>query len=311
MIRVITAGAHARVVESNLKQVNLKRNISLVDVTNPSLSEVNQLHERFKISIADINACLDNYESPRIKQTKEYTLIIYSQSHCEEDLKRCGPIGFFFTRRHLIAIHLSKLPFIDELDLNADMTKHMFHNGTEIILLRILYNLIKSKHKLLEVIEDSLESIEDDVLSAAHEHIVKRIFALKNKLLYLKKSVSGNRSVINDLIKDVPAIKEKALFAELNVETMQVSDTLEIYRERLTSILEINTGNISNKINVVMKYFTVIASVLLLPMLITGLYGMNVVLPFQEHQQAFWIVFGIIIACIVVMLLVFNNKKWL
>ena len=311
MIRVITAGAHARVVESNLKHVNLKRNIALVDVTNPSLSEINQLHEKFKISVSDIKACLDHYESPRMKQTKEYTLIIYSQAHCEEDLKRCGPIGFFFTRRHLIAIHLNKLAFVDELDLNAEMTKHMFHAGTEIILLRILYELIKTKHKLLEIIEDSLESIEDDVVTTTHENVVRRIFALKNRLLYLKKSVSGNRSAINDLIKDVPSIKEKALFAELNVETMQVNDTLEIYRERLTSILEIHTGNVSNKINVAMKYFTVIASVLLLPMLITGLYGMNVLLPFQRHQQAFWIVMGIIIACIVVMLLIFNNKKWL
>ena len=98
MIRCITTSTNSRITETVLKNLNLARNTSLIDVTNPSLKEIRELHERFHIATADINACLDPYESPRIKQTKHYTLIIYSEYHCNEILKKCAPIGFFFTK---------------------------------------------------------------------------------------------------------------------------------------------------------------------------------------------------------------------
>jgi magnesium transporter len=60
-----------------------------------------------------------------------------------------------------------------------------------------------------------------------------------------------------------------------------------------------------------MKYLTAVTAVLLVPMLITGLYGMNVALPLQKHSQAFWIITGMLVISSMITLFFFYNKKWI
>jgi len=311
MMRCLTASAHSPVSESTLRNIHTTRNISIIDLHNPTPADIRAVHEKFHIHLRDINYCLDPFERSRIKQAKDYTLIIYGQVYCGGELKRCSPIGFFFTKKYLIMVHRGSLKFVDDLKAHNDETKRLFHEGTEFILYRALYSLIKEMATATEIMGDELENIEDDVLAGDDNSLMHDIFSLRNRLLYLRKAASGNRDVINGIIKDAPMIKEKSLFADINIEIAQLHDLIEIYRERLTSIVEIHMSMTSNKINIIMKYFTVIASVLLLPMLITGLYGMNVLLPFQKHPQAFWIVIAFILACMFIMLLFFSKKKWL
>ena len=306
----MTLQQNARVTVSDLSKIHVSRATTLIDVTNPSMHEIKALHEKCKISMKDINACLDPYESPRVKQTKDYMMLIYSKFDCNKDTRSCTPIGFFVTKRFVVVIHKQPIPFLQELDVQAVVTKELFKAGTEVLLFKVLDQLIKQKAKVLEEIEDEIEGLEDDVLDSPTQSFMREIFALKNKLLYLRKSIVGNRAIMTSLVKEA-TLKEKGLFAELSVDAMQLSDMAEMYRERLTSLVEIYMSVVSNRINQVMKSFTVIASVLLLPMLVSGVYGMNISLPFQQHPQAFWIVLGIMTVSIILMLWFFKNKKWL
>ncbi len=300
------------VVEGDIKQINFNKTISVIDVADPTVDELKEIHHIFSIPTSDIRHCLDLNESARIRQAKDYALIIYSQAHCNEEAKRCGPIGIFLTKRYMIIIHTDKLNFFEELQANPQTAVQMFHAGADIILLRLFYHLIKGKEKMLENIEESLEMIENDVMTGKdNARVQQRIFALKNSSLYLKKSVSGNRNVITELIKNVPLIREKSLFIDLNIELMQINETLEICRERLTTILEVHVSNVSNRINAVMKYLTAVTAVLLVPTVITSAYGMNIKLPFQEHAQAFWIIAGILVISSMITLFFFYNKKWI
>ena len=61
----------------------------------------------------------------------------------------------------------------------------------------------------------------------------------------------------------------------------------------------------------IMKNFTVIASILLLPMLIAGIYGMNVILPLGRDSDAFLLILGIMVVSITMMLLYFKSKDFL
>ncbi|NCC74740.1 MAG: LPXTG cell wall anchor domain-containing protein, partial [Sphingobacteriia bacterium] len=50
----------------------------------------------------------------------------------------------------------------------------------------------------------------------------------------------------------------------------------------------------------------------LLPMtFITGLYGMNVALPFGEHPFAFSMIIGIMALIVIFLILYFKRKRWM
>ena len=59
--------------------------------------------------------------------------------------------------------------------------------------------------------------------------------------------------------------------------TIQVIDTMEIYRDIVSGLLDIYLSGLSNKLNEVMKVLTVILTILIPITFVTSLYGMNFV----------------------------------
>ena len=118
--------------------------------------------------------------------------------------------------------------------------------------------------------------------------------------MYLKKALKANKEVISK-IKD---------FEDVHLEINQLVDTENTLSSRITSVMEMYMSFSSNKLNEIMKSFTVIASLLLIPMLISGIYGMNVLLPLGQTEGAFFIILGIMLFFMVLMLIYFKIKKW-
>ena len=67
----------------------------------------------------------------------------------------------------------------------------------------------------------------------------------------------------------------------------------------------------ANKTNEIMKVLTVFSSVLLPLTFLTGLYGMNVHLPIEKDNNAFFIIAGIMILIVVALLLYFKKRRWI
>ena len=66
-----------------------------------------------------------------------------------------------------------------------------------------------------------------------------------------------------------------------------------IHREVLSGTMDAFASVISNNQNIVMKLLTAITILLTIPTLISGIWGMNVLVPFADNQYGFWIVLGI------------------
>ncbi|MCG2717253.1 MAG: hypothetical protein L6408_00255, partial [Nanoarchaeota archaeon] len=169
----------------------------------------------------------------------------------------------------------------------------------------------KDYHEVLEDMDQELEKIEGRILKTESEKIPYTILDLKKTLLYIRRALVGNRDTINSL-KESTLIKKRDLLYDLYIEFVQQVDMVELSRERMTAMLEIYFSLASNKLNVIMKYFAVIAALILLPTLISGIYGMNFIsLPLKEHPNGFWMILSIMVLIMGIMFLYFRRKKWI
>jgi len=60
-----------------------------------------------------------------------------------------------------------------------------------------------------------------------------------------------------------------------------------------------------------MKILTIISSIILPLTFITGLYGMNVELPFQTKSWAFYGLLGLMVVVAAVFIIIFKRRKWM
>ena len=86
--------------------------------------------------------------------------------------------------------------------------------------------------------------------------------------------------------------EDKDVLEDVIIENKQAIEMTEIYSNILASTMDFFASVISNNLNIVMK---VLASYYLMaiPTIMSGIYGMNVDLPFQHEPYAFLLVMGI------------------
>ena len=65
----------------------------------------------------------------------------------------------------------------------------------------------------------------------------------------------------------------------------------------------------TNKTNETMKILTLVSTIILPLTFITGIYGMNVQLPFQQQAWAFWGIMGFMAVVAVAFYIYFRHKK--
>ncbi|MBI2663681.1 magnesium transporter CorA family protein [Candidatus Woesearchaeota archaeon] len=284
-------------------RVNISKNFYWIDVINPNSDEINKINRKIKISLNDLKYTLDSREKPRVDIRDKYSLIILRATNGTS----ISPIGVIVSKHFIITIHKDEIPSLKSL---IEQESHLHHELNHIVY-EIILGLIRDFSRIIEDLDIKLDHVEEKAIKL--DSNMEQMFVLKKSMIYLRKALTSNREVIEIIVKgNVPLLKEKDMFNMMFIEISQLIDTEELIKDRLTSVLEIHLSSISNKLNEVMKSFTVIASLLLMPMLITGIYGMNFrVLPLSQSDYGFWISLGIMILSVTIMLLFFKLRKWI
>ncbi|HMJ61140.1 MAG TPA: CorA family divalent cation transporter, partial [Bryobacteraceae bacterium] len=80
----------------------------------------------------------------------------------------------------------------------------------------------------------------------------------------------------------------------------------------LGNTLDVYLSSVANRTNEVMKVLTVLSTVALPSIVISGIYGMNVKsIPFLESPHGMWIVVGMMVASTFLLLGLLRKFRWL
>jgi magnesium transporter len=83
-------------------------------------------------------------------------------------------------------------------------------------------------------------------------------------------------------------------------------------RDLLTSALESQLAQVSNRLNVVMKQLSAWAGIILVPTLIAGIYGMNFRnMPELKWQIGYPLAIGLMLVSAAMLYRVFKKREWL
>lgn len=104
--------------------------------------------------------------------------------------------------------------------------------------------------------------------------------------------------------------EEQSFLDDLAVDMSQALEMANVYTNILSSTLDAFASIISNNMNNVLKRLTSITIILSLPALVTGIYGMNVPIPYSSSRYAFYIPILLSISISIIISWYFMKKKW-
>jgi magnesium transporter len=217
--------------------------------------------------------------------------------------------GFLVTLRFAPAFDLKGV--IQRLDRQPELTAE----GGGFLLYVLLDEIVDGYFDLIERFEDHADDIEDRVFADDPDpDIQEDTFQLKRKVVRFRRLVMPLREVI-DMVQEMPAFvtpKLRPYYRDVMDHVIRITEFLDNVRDLLTSALEAQLSQASNRMNQVMKSLTSWGAIILVPTLIAGIYGMN----FRNMPELSWnigypLALGVMVGAGVALYVVFRRKGWL
>lgn len=150
--------------------------------------------------------------------------------------------------------------------------------GSDYLAYSLLDAIIDGFFPVLEAYGEAIEDLEDEVVRNPTRQTLEKIHAIKRELLALRRAIWPQRDAINALIRDGSNLMSHEVTIYLRDcydHAIQVLDMVETYRELAASLMDVYLSSVSNKMNEVMKFLTVMSSIFIPLTFIAGIYGMN------------------------------------
>ncbi len=190
------------------------------------------------------------------------------------------------------------------------------------MLYRLVDDIAEHYLDLVDTLDSEIDALEDTVETAPAAQTRERLSDLRHDLLHIRRTLSPTRDAVRRIVDNVIEVEEGQEVFPHDVEIafngaydklLRASDGLELSRDLIASARDYLQAKIANDQNEVTKKLTVIASLLLLPTFIVGVYGQN----FRHHfpelgwQWGYLWSWAVIVASTFAQLWFFRRRKWI
>lgn len=185
----------------------------------------------------------------------------------------------FYGEHYLVTVHRDPCPEL--AGLAKRWQQHPAHRAGQLMLLyRVVDALVDGFFPALAALDDHIDEIEDEILSKPTDEQLGRLFDMKRSLIALRKVVTPERDLFAKLLSEddaLPGMTEDSerYFRDLYDHLIRISDLVDSYRDLISGALDTHLATVSNRLNVVMKQLTIIATVFLPMSFLTGFFGQN------------------------------------
>lgn len=222
-------------------------------------------------------------------------------------------LSFFLGPNYLITVHNGVSEAMRSAGERVERNPDILRRGAERVMHSIMDAAIDAYFPLLDQIDDFIDGLEERVFERFDRSALHEIFAVKRAVLSLRRHLGPQREVFNVLANRPSALLApdmQVYFRDIYDHNLRINDSLETYRELLTSILDSYLTQVSNRMGAVTKGLSVIATISIPFVVVSGMWGMNfAVIPWSDDPHAFWYMLALQLGIAAALLILLRARK--
>ncbi len=311
---------HLDKVEEISDLISDKENLLWIDLNNPSPQEMQLLAEEFKFHPLAIEDAGRQHQRPKVDEYEGYYLVVFYSVRLDPDkyVVQTEEITIFMGKNYLVTVHDQEVPALAEAGRRWQSNSANIEHDVGVLLYSLLDSLVDEYFPLLDKMVDRSDELETNIFDPENpkdqRDYIATMLELKRSLLLLRRIAGPERDVLNILTRrDSPIFSERTrvYFQDIYDNLVRVADTVDSYRDILSSAVDANLSVISNDLNKVMRTLTATSIILMSSTLIVGVYGMNFDnMPELHWQYGYPLAVLAMILIAVVLYIFFKKRKW-
>jgi magnesium transporter len=193
--------------------------------------------------------------------------------------------------------------------------------GADYLAYALLDALTDSAFPLLERIDDALADLEDRVMESPGKATAHAVQSIKHDILSMLRVAWPHREAMDKLQRrdsDFLSDATKLYMRDCYDHSVQIIDLLQNYREIASSLMDLYHSSLGNRLNDIMKFLTVFATLFIPLTFIAGVYGMNFNpevspwnMPELNWAYGYLMAWGLMLIVGMGMLLYFWRRGWI
>jgi magnesium transporter len=283
------------------------------EIRDPQDPELDRLAERYRLHPLHIEDCRQRHQSAKIEESRGYIFAVLKvvTSQADGELRE-SDLDIFLGRDFVITVEEKNCP--PARQLLEQVRGAASGQRADQVFYRITDGVVDSYLPILDHFNDVIDELEDQVLDRPSPDTLQRIFDTKRGLILLRRVLVNTRDVAGHLQRSESDLIHREMWPFLRDIYDHVSrnlDLVESQRDLLTGTLDIYLSSVANRTNQVMKVLTVLGTIALPALVISGIYGMNLKgLPWVDSPHGVTIVSGVMAATTVVLLIILRLLRW-
>ena len=288
-------------IDKNLTAIKEWQPNCWIQVTCPTDEDQQELEQRFNIPDYFLSDISDTDERARYEYDDGWMLIILRIPYVKEVRSRTPyttvPLGIIHKRDVTITVCSYETNMMIDFVSYQQKRGQGFTDYVDLIF-RLFLSSAVWYLKRLKQISLLIEKAKHNLDHGVNNESLIGLSRLQDSLTYFITSIRGNETLLSKLKFKLQVDELDAdLIEDVNIEMSQARETTNIYSDILESTMDTYSSIINNNMNTTMRTLTSISIVMMLPTLISSLFGMNLINGMENYPYGF--IIAIIISILV------------
>jgi len=259
-----------------------------VALSDPEPAEMEAMREQFGLHELAVEDAQKGQQRPKVEEYGDSLFVVLHSAEEADGVLMVGQISIFVGRNYVLSVRNRARRGFADVRARCEREPELLRQGAGFVLYALMDAVVDRYFPVIDAIEEELERAEDRIFEGAPvRENVENLYALKRKLTVLQHAVRPALESAGKLhggrVPPVCATTQE-YYRDVYDHLTRISQSIEGLRDTVTTAMSVNLSLISLQENETTKRLAAYASLIAVPTLIAGLYGMN----FEHMPELKW-----------------------
>jgi magnesium transporter len=269
-----------------------------VDIDTRKHDQVALLKDLFKFHPLAIEEAVNPEARVKLEEFDRYVLLIVRTVAFRDttedpyDLDTVN-ISFFLGKNYLVTVHGANTNPVESTAELLQRKPELAAYGPARLMHAIVDQAVDAYFPIIDKLDEFMDSLEEKIYGSFDQDALREVFAVKRLVLSLRRHLAPERDALSVLTNRPSSLltpDTQIYFRDIYDHVLRIYDSLENYRDLLSSTLDSYLTQVSNRLGMATKALGVVATLSLPFVVVSGMWGMNFEhIPLHSHPHGFMI----------------------
>ena len=291
--------------------------VAWIDLYEPTKEEFESVAQELELSPRVIEGAIKPQQRPKLVRYGDSLFVVLKTARYLDEPEKVefSELHVLVGKDFIVTVRYEEIPALEEVRRRLEGEPESLRQGPQPILHEIMDQIVDDYEPVLEGLGTDIQEVEDEVFGGNADDVSQRIYELSRELVQFQRATSPlARSLERGAERNEHDIDPelRSYLRELHDRVLRVEEPTEGFRDMLSDILVVNLTLIGVRQNDQTKKISAWAAILIVPTLITGIYGMN----FDFMPELHWtfgypLALALMVSISVGLYAVFRYVRWL